>query len=503
MTDRVATIRVDSDRAGRSSGKELLIAAIAVATVLLAVTNPGFVIIAICAGLAAAALLRFEFFVYALVFLLPWYPVLDAKPPFHDVFLLLRFALWGGVWVIRRQQGKSFKEWIAGSRLKKGVLTFAGVAVLSLLLSSQHANLAAYRSLVRLLSYVAVFYALVGWLESRRQVITIIKLILISTLGVALFGFYQLREQSYTDLYFRLYPNQEEALEPWVGRITSFLFHFNFLAGYLNLALPFAMACMIFARTRGLRILALICHSAAAAALFFTGSRGGLIAYGGMLFISFWFLKPRGKAVLRLCLSLILAAGLVVSLQERGGSARLQGLDDFTQETRLALWGTAGILFLNHPILGVGFGNYRSLYNDYLPGVTPDQLDAHNLYLQFLSETGMVGFVCFCIPMVGFARIALDLARRADPFDRLVGVGVGGALAATLIHGMVDYIFNASPQSGALLWLVLALGLLVYEQFKTGVQPPFDPRRDIDPRHSHEFDMGYASQAHLAKGETP
>jgi O-antigen ligase len=373
--------------------------------------------------------------------------------------------------MIRRQRGQSFSEWFAGSRLKKGVLALAAVAVLSLLLSSQHANVSAYRSLVRLLSYLAVFFALTGWLENRRQVIAIVKLILISTIGVALFGFYQLHEQGYTDLYFRLYPNQEDALEAWIGRITSFLFHFNFLAGYLNLALPFAVACMTFGKTRGLRILALICHSAAAAALYFTGSRGGLIAYGGMLFISFWFLKPRGKALLRVGLSLVLAAGLVFSLQQQGGGGRLQGVDDFTQETRLALWATAGAMFLSHPVLGVGFGNYRSLYNEYLPGVTPDQLDAHNLYLQFLSETGVIGFVIFCILMTGFVRMALKLARNLDPFDRLVGVGVGGALAATLIHGLVDYIFNASPQSGALLWLVLALGVFASQYGREKLKP--------------------------------
>jgi putative inorganic carbon (HCO3(-)) transporter len=443
----------------RGTSKEWLIVALAVAVATLALTDSTFLVFAVCAGLAIAAFLRFEFFVCGLVFLLPWYPLLDAKPPFRDPFLLLRFVLLAGVWIIRRRQGKSFTEWIAGSRVKKGVLVFAGVAVLSLLLSSQPANLSAYRSLVRLLSYLAVFFAMAGWVENRAQIVTILKALLLSTVGVALFGFYQVYDKGYSDLYFHLYPLQDDALEPWNGRITSFLFHFNSLAGYLNLVLPFAVACMTFAKTRGLRVLGLICHSAAGAALYFTGSRGGLIAYGGMLLVSFWFLKPKRVAALRLLLSLALAAALVLSFQERGGGGRLQDVDDFTQESRLALWGAAGMMFLGHPVLGVGYGNYRSLYGDYIPGAKPDELDAHNLYLQFLSETGAVGFLIFCWLMVAFARIALKLARDADPFYRLVGVGVGGALAAALIHGMADYIFNVSPQSGGLLWLVFALGV--------------------------------------------
>lgn len=450
-------------KSGRMAGvsQEFLLAALATILVSLAVTNPAFLVFAVCAGLAAVAVFRFEFFVYGLVLLLPWYPLIDVKPPFRDVFLLSRLVLLAGVWFIRRKQGLSVADWVLGSRIKKGVLIFAGVAVLSLLISSVPANANAYRSLVRLFSYLAVFFALAGWIERPQQVATIIKVMLISTIGVAAFGFYQIYERGYTDLYFHLYPLQEDALEPWTGRITSLLFHFNSLAGYLNLVLPFAIASMVLAKDRTLKILGVVCQITAVAALYFTASRGGLIAYGGMLAVTFFFLAPKRAALLKILLSLVLAAGLVLLLQEPGALGRVQEVDDFTQTTRLALWGAAGMMFLGHPVLGVGFGNYRALYNDYLPGVRGDELDAHNLYLQFLSETGVIGFLIFSVLVVAFVRLAIKLARRPDPFFRLVGIGVGGALAATLIHGMVDYIFNVSPQSGAMLWLVLGMGTAV------------------------------------------
>jgi O-antigen ligase len=440
-------------------GRELLLAIVATGLVSLAVTNPAFLVFAVCGGLTLVALLRFELFVYGLIFLLPWYPLLDAKPPFRDICLLLRFALLAGVWVVRRRQGKSTAEWIAGSKLKKGVLLFVGVATVSLLISSVPANASAYRSLVRLLSYVAVFFAITGWIEDRRQIVAMIRIMLASTIGVALFGFYQVHEKGYSDLYFHLYPLQEDTLEPWSGRITSLLFHFNSLAGYLNLVLPFALACMVLARDRVTRLLGWACQISGFAALYFTASRGGLIAYAGMLLLCFLFLVPKRVALVKIAVSLVLAAGLVLSMQETGSLGRVQEVDDFTQVTRLALWTTAGLIFLSHPVLGAGFGNYRSLYNDYLPGVRGDELDAHNLYLQFLAEMGMIGFLVFVVLVIAFARLAIKLARQGDPLPRLVGVGVGGALAATLMHGMVDYIFNVSPQSGAMLWLILGLGV--------------------------------------------
>jgi O-antigen ligase len=456
----------------RGQGKELLIAGVAVTAVALTITDSTFLVVGVGIGLAVAAVLRFELFVYALVLLLPWYPLLDFKPPFSDIFLLSRFVLLGGVWLIRRREGKSFREWIAGDTVKKAVLFLACVATLSLLLAEEKASVDAYRSLVRLFSYVAVFYAFIGWLETRQHVMTIVKIMLISTIGVALFGCYQVIERSYTDLYFHLYPQQEDALEPWNGRITSLLFHFNFLAGYLILVLPLALACMTFAKSRGMRILGFISHTTAGAALYFTGSRGGLIAYGGMLLIAGSYLVPRRRALIRLVLSLALAAGIVLSIQEPSAANRLTEVDEFTRASRLALWGAAGIMFLGHPVLGVGYGNYRALYHDYIPGSRPNELDAHNLYLQFLSETGLIGFLVFCFKVGAFTRMAFKLAWQRDAYYRLIGITLGGGLAATLIHGMTDYVFNVSPQSGALLWLVLALGWVGYEDLRSAGHTP-------------------------------
>lgn len=443
-----------------------LIAAAAVTAIALVVSDPTFLVAALCIGLALAAIFRFEWFVYAQVFLLPWYPLLDVKLPIRDISLVLRFVLLAGVFVVRRQQGKPWREWIFAGRIRKAIWIFAALVTVSLLISALGPNLMALRSLARLFSYLAFFLALIGWIDSRQQIESIIKAMLLSTIGVSLFGFYQVWDKSYTDLYYHLYPLQEDSLDEWSGRITSLLFHFNSLAGYLNLVLPFSLGCMVLAKDRWMRYLATLCHGLTGAALYFTGSRGGLIAYGGMLLVSLWFLKPRRVAVRRVLLAAALSVAVVLSLQrESAGGARLQEVDEFTSASRLALWGAAGAMFVQHPVLGVGYGNYRSLYGDYIPGAAPDQLDAHNLYLQFLSETGVIGFAVFFVIIITFVRMAIKLARSPDSFGRLIGIGVGGALAATLIHGMVDYLFNVSPQFGALFWLVLALGFVAVNEF--------------------------------------
>lgn len=433
-----------------------LIIGLAIAVSVLSIAVGSIALAGLC-GVLILALIRFEFFVYVSVLLLPWYPLLTFDLSFNDATLLARFVLFAGVWVIRRREGESLSDWFLGNRLKKCVLLFASVAVLSVLLSSIPASTDSYRSLVRLLSYLMVFFAISGWVTEREQVFTIIKVLLVSTIGVALFGFYQAFDGSYTDFYFSLYPSQEGSIPEWTGRISSLLFHFNSLAGYLNLVLPFAVACMVLAKERGLRILGFVCQVAGAAALYLTGSRGGAIGYVILLSFCVWRLKSESGAVFKIAASLVLAALLVLPFQSESDAGRLQDVDEATQDSRLALWGAAMEMFVDHPALGVGYGGYRLLYNGYLGYGGEDLLDAHNLYLQLLAEMGVGGLVIFDLMVTGFSRLVLRLVRETDPLLRIVAIGSGGALLATLCHGMVDYLFNASPQFGGLFWLILGL----------------------------------------------
>src|SRR5262249_39656691 len=146
---------------------------------------------------------------------------LDTRLPLRDVSMVLRFVLLAAVFFIRKKNGQSLAQWILGNRIRKGVVVFAGIAIASLLLSSLGPNIDALRLLARLFSYLAFFFAVIGWVETRQQVQRIITIVLFSTIGVALFGFYQVLAQGYTDFYFYLYPSQEQALDSWNGRITS------------------------------------------------------------------------------------------------------------------------------------------------------------------------------------------------------------------------------------------------------------------------------------------
>ena len=98
----------------------------------------------------------------------------------------------------------------------------------------------------------------------------------------------------------------------------------------------------------------------------------------------------------------------------------------------------ARLMFLSHPLFGVGFGEFAwrafELAAD-LPGRVPPGLDlhAHNLFLQLLAETGIAGFLCFAIPLAWwFWRTPW---RALSP-ERCWAIGV---LAVVGLHSMVEF----------------------------------------------------------------
>jgi len=120
------------------------------------------------------------------------------------------------------------------------------------------------------------------------------------------------------------------------------------------------------------------------------------------------------------------------------------------KSNRWAWWTEAWQAFTEHPLGGTGAGTFE-LTNKRLR-VDPVSVDEpHNVPLQLLSETGIVGFLLY----VGVAAGALWGAWRArgDPAARALGV----AVAAFVAHTIVDKDWNYVATCGPLLLLAGAL----------------------------------------------
>jgi O-antigen ligase len=142
---------------------------------------------------------------------------------------------------------------------------------------------------------------------------------------------------------------------------------------------------------------------------------------------------------------------------------------------RVNLWHSAWLMFLDHPLRGVGIGRYIEELGPYiytLEGPRRWNAITHNTYLQVLSETGIVGFALF-MSMVG---ISLKNFFRKD--IRLNSPEM--ALRTTWLIAFIVMLMGGitkSDHADKFSWMVM--GLSVY--FAAGSQTQEVPAKASSP----------------------
>ncbi len=170
----------------------------------------------------------------------------------------------------------------------------------------------------------------------------------------------------------------------------------------------------------------------------------------------------RIKTLLKLfCFSVLLIAVFMqtktgTELADRVGTEFLSGVlnpsDDPTAEFRFLAWAEAANRFLQHPVLGEGYG-VPFTFADYDTDPRP-----HNTYLTFLYKTGAVGFLALTGALAAFFFKAFMVPRRHQGNETATTLYVLGlALIAISASGVFTFVFE-SPFVSAPYWLLVAGG---------------------------------------------
>lgn len=109
---------------------------------------------------------------------------------------------------------------------------------------------------------------------------------------------------------------------------------------------------------------------------------------------------------------------------------------------RIAHWQAAVSMAQDHPIFGVGLGNYADVYESYRLINWEEPLGhAHNLYLNFLAETGAVGLVAYLGFWLVIFGVTWTARRHPGRHERAVAVGLLGCWTYIAVHSIFDNLF--------------------------------------------------------------
>jgi probable O-glycosylation ligase (exosortase A-associated) len=181
--------------------------------------------------------------------------------------------------------------------------------------------------------------------------------------------------------------------------------------------------------------------------IIFTQSRGGFIAMiCGALYLLLYARKRKFLVVCMVVFTLLALQFVSKDYKQRISSiGKYNEEQDYSAQSRQVLWQVGWMMFRDHPLMGVGFGNFARMKEAYKPAlistVEPELLEysfsgykvGHSTYFcQILAEGGLFLAIPYAWLIIGFF-FQVHQARRAravansdrELMDMITGVAAG------------------------------------------------------------------------------
>jgi O-antigen ligase len=223
------------------------------------------------------------------------------------------------------------------------------------------------------------------------------------------------------------------------------------LAGYLLFFLPISYALARCAQSNALRTLGWIACVCGAVAMVLTFSRTGWVglAAGVGFFVA---VRTRTRRTRYVQATAVIGAALVIVLllfNEHHNPSE--------NYTRISIWQAAIGVIDRFPLTGVGPFGFSKIYPLVrLPDGDATAFHAHSMYLTFLAELGIVGFLAFCWLIWSFARELQRRLKTAQPQAAWLATAIAAGVVGALVQGLID---TVSVVIFGLLLPMLALAL--------------------------------------------
>jgi O-antigen ligase len=228
--------------------------------------------------------------------------------------------------------------------------------------------------------------------------------------------------------------------------------------------LPLAGVLLLVEKKLIPRLILLTSFVGIAGAIMVCGSRGAVVG-AVVAVMAAWARNPRrlGAAVI----FLLFIPGLIYVLPEASKDrfrSALHWREDRTASLRIGLWKAGLKMFRDHPLLGVGPANFPLSYSEKYaePGDDPSSWVPHSIYMQALSELGLVGTIpvmllflsCFRLNARTRKYLAEQGSGKPKEFDYFLALGLDMALVGFMVSGAFLTVLYYPH-----LWVILGLSV--------------------------------------------
>lgn len=284
-------------------------------------------------------------------------------------------------------------------------------------------------------AFVLFFYGVTSC-GMEKHLNRVLWLLLAAGVGVSLYGFYQACfPERYSDVW-----TDTDLFSAITFRVYSTLANPNVLGEYLLLMIPIACSMLFSADSRKERILCLLAAGIMGVCLILTYSRG---CYLGLLFAAAVFLVLLDRRFLFLGILAVALCPLYLPDSVINRFASIGNMADSSTSYRVRIWLGSLAMLKDFGFSGVGFGSeaFNTIYPSYAMHSVSAQ-HAHNLYLQILCDSGIVGLLVFLGLLVSFCRMMLTAIRHEqNARARILQIGGISAVGGFLVQSLTDYTF--------------------------------------------------------------
>jgi O-antigen ligase len=320
--------------------------------------------------------------------------------------------------------------------------------------------------LVQLTTLLIYFAATLVFVDTPHRLHVLVRTIMIFGFVLAIFGLTQ-SFTSPTKVYWVRELSQSTAFGPFINR-----HHF---AGYMELTIALPLGLLFSGVVdKDKRMLYLFVAGLMGVALVMTTSRGGIISLVAeivflVIVTGIWKTQNERRKTkssrlkqigIRAGMAAALLVGLFFGVLLLGGEFSIYRFIDTVNTNdpttgRAHFWAVTLDIIKAHPYVGTGLGAFGVIYTRYDSRNGLFRLEqAHNDYLQVLSDAGIIGALLGLSFVVLLFWMAISRARSRDDFRRGVALAALSGCFAVLVHSFFDFTLHTT--SNALLFLVMA-----------------------------------------------